>query len=84
MAAGIRLKTAGINTCAHIPNAQDAVAETIENNVRSKIIKDHLLNPAYFENMSKLLDEIIKQRKQGAIDYQEYLNRVATMIASCH
>lgn len=58
---------------------KEAVAETIENNVRSKIIKDHLLNPAYFENMSKLLDEIIKQRKQGAIDYQEYLNQVAAL-----
>jgi type I restriction enzyme R subunit len=58
---------------------KEAVAETIENNVRSKIIKDHLLNPAYFENMSKLLDEIIKQRKQGALDYQEYLNRIAAL-----
>ena len=60
-----------------IKSNKDAVAETIENNVRSKIIKDYLLDPAYFDAMSKLLDEIIKQRKQKAIDYEEYLKKVA-------
>lgn len=62
-----------------IKGNKDAVAETIENNVRSKIIKDHLLDPAYFEKMSKLLDEIIKQRKQGALDYEVYLNEIAEL-----
>ncbi|MBR7799148.1 type I restriction endonuclease subunit R [Undibacterium fentianense] len=62
-----------------IKGNKDAVAETIENNVRSKIIKDHLLDPAYFEKMSKLLDEIIKQRKQGALDYEDYLNNIAEL-----
>ena len=33
----------------------NAVAETIENNVRSKIIKEHLSDPAYYEKMSALL-----------------------------
>ncbi|MBX9636047.1 MAG: HsdR family type I site-specific deoxyribonuclease [Nitrosomonas sp.] len=58
---------------------KEAVAETIENNVRSHIIKNHLLDPAYFEKMSKLLDEIIKQRKQNAIDYQDYLKKIADL-----
>ncbi|WP_020585439.1 type I restriction endonuclease subunit R [Desulfobacter curvatus] len=62
-----------------IKKNRDAVAETIENNVRSKIIKDHLLDPAYFDAMSKLLDEIIKQRKQNAIDYEVYLKKVAAL-----
>jgi len=56
-----------------------AVAETIENNVRSKIIKDHLLDPAYFEKMSKLLAEIIKQRKTKAIEYKAYLKKIADL-----
>ncbi len=38
---------------------RDAIAETIENNVRSKIIKEHLNDPAFYEKMSALLDEII-------------------------
>jgi len=62
-----------------IKGNKDAVAETIENNVRSKIIKDHLLDPAYFDEMSKLLNEIIKQRKQNAIDYEQYLKKVAEL-----
>ncbi len=62
-----------------IRSNQEAVAETIENNVRSHIIKNHLLNPAYFEEMSTLLDEIIKQRKQNALDYQEYLQKIADL-----
>ena len=54
-----------------------AVAETIENNVRSKIIKEHLNDPAFYDKMSKLLDEIIRFRKEHADEYEEYLKRVA-------
>jgi len=56
---------------------KDAIAETNENNVRSKIIKEHLSDPAYYEMMSALLDEIIALRKAKAIEYEEYLKRVA-------
>jgi type I restriction enzyme R subunit len=58
---------------------RDAVAETIENNVRSKIIKEHLTDPAYYEKMSELLDEIIAARKAKAIEYEEYLERIAEL-----
>jgi type I restriction enzyme R subunit len=58
---------------------RDAIAETIENNVRSKIIKEHLSDPAYYETMSALLDEIIALRKAKAIEYEEYLRRVAAL-----
>jgi type I restriction enzyme, R subunit len=56
---------------------QDAIAETIENNVRRKIIKEHLGDPAYYAKMSTLLDEIITTRKAKAIEYEEYLRRIA-------
>jgi len=62
-----------------IKGNKEAVAETIENNVRSKIIKEQLLDPAYFEKMSKLLAEIIKKRKAKAIEYEEYLQRIADL-----
>jgi type I restriction enzyme R subunit len=58
---------------------KDAIAETIENNVRSKIIKEHLSDPAFYEKMSALLDEIISLRKARAIEYEEYLQRVAAL-----
>jgi type I restriction enzyme R subunit len=56
-----------------------AIAETIENNVRRKIIKEHLSDPAYYEKMSALLDEIIAARKARAIEYEEYLKRIAEL-----
>ncbi|MEQ8510448.1 MAG: HsdR family type I site-specific deoxyribonuclease [Rhodospirillaceae bacterium] len=56
-----------------------AVAETIENNIRSKIIREHLSDPAFYDTMSKALDEIIKLRKEKALEYEEYLKRIAEL-----
>ncbi len=58
---------------------KNAIAETIENNVRKKIIKEHLNDPAYFAKMSTLLDEIIVARKAKAIEYEGYLERIAEL-----
>lgn len=58
---------------------KNAIAETIENNVRRKIIKEHLNDPAFYEKMSALLDEIIAARKARAIEYEEYLKRIAEL-----
>lgn len=58
---------------------KDAIAEVIENNVRKKIIKEQLNDPAYFEKMSALLDEIIAARKAKALEYEEYLKRIADL-----
>lgn len=55
------------------------MAETIENNVRHKIIKEHLNDPAFFEKMSELLDEIIAARKAKALEYEEYLKKIAEL-----
>ncbi len=62
-----------------IRSNEGAVAETIENNVRKKIIKEHLTDPAFFEKMSKLLAAIIKERKANAISYGEYLKKIADL-----
>ncbi|MFD1316178.1 type I restriction endonuclease subunit R [Namhaeicola litoreus] len=62
-----------------IKSNQGAIAETIENNVRKKIIKEHLIDPAFFDKMSKLLAEIIKERREKAINYAEYLEKIADL-----
>lgn len=54
----------------------EAVAETITNNMRKVIIDERVTNPKYYDKMSQLLDALIEQRRQGALDYQEYLNRL--------
>ena len=63
-----------------VKSNNEAVAEIIENNVRSKIIKDHLADPAFYDKMSKLLDEIVKTRKAKAIEYEQYLQEIAELV----
>jgi type I restriction enzyme, R subunit len=53
-----------------------AVAETIENNIRRTIIDENPVNPKYYEQMSELLDALIQRRRENAIDYQTYLEKV--------
>jgi type I restriction enzyme R subunit len=54
-----------------------AVAETIENNVRSKIIKEHLSDPAFYEKMSALLDEISLWRESRRSSMRNIWGRIA-------
>lgn len=58
---------------------QMAIAEAIENNVRSKIIEEQLTDPAFSERMSKLLDEVIKARKEQMLACSEYLKKIAEL-----
>jgi type I restriction enzyme R subunit len=67
-----------------IKGNKGAVAETIANNVRSKIIKDHLNDPAFYDKMSTLLTEILADLRAKRIDYEEFLRRVAVVAAQVH
>lgn len=58
---------------------REAMAETIENNIRRLIIDEMAVNPKYYEKMSQLLDALIKQRKQEAMNYKAYLARVVEL-----
>ena len=62
----------------------DAAAETIENNVRRLIIDETAVNPKYYEKMSELLDALILQRKQEAMDYKAYLARLVELTKKVH
>ena len=57
----------------------EAMAETIENNVRRLIIDEIAVNPKYYEKMSALLDALIAQRRQEALDYKAYLARLVEL-----
>lgn len=62
-----------------IQKHKDAVATTIENNVRKALVEDMPTNPKYFEKISVLLDELIRERKRQAIDYEKYLERIVEL-----
>ena len=55
---------------------RESAAETIENNVRRVIIQERQTNPKYYDKMSQLLDELIQQRREEAIAYEAYLQRI--------
>lgn len=64
---------------ASISGDREAMAETIENNVRRLIIDEMAVNPKYYEKMSELLDALIEQRRQEALEYKEYLRRIVEL-----
>ena len=70
----------GKDAIKDLPNTirgdKDAIAETIENNLRKLIIEESPTNPMYYEKMSVLLDELIRMRKEAAKEYEEYLREI--------
>ncbi len=52
---------------------QESAAETIENNIRKKIVERMLINPAYYEKMSAILERLILDRRQSVIAYARLL-----------
>ncbi|XKK40082.1 HsdR family type I site-specific deoxyribonuclease [Nocardiopsis sp. ARC36] len=67
----------GVGALGKLPDGikrdREAVAETITNNMRKLIIDERTMNPKYYDKMSALLDGILEERRQGALEYEEYL-----------
>lgn len=59
-----------------------AIAATIENNIRRLIVDRSQINPRYYGDMSQLLDALIQQRRQGALDYRAYLSGITNLSTS--
>jgi type I restriction enzyme R subunit len=59
-----------------IKKNKSAIAETLEANMRKVITQEMPLNPMYYERMSLLLQELIRQRKNDAIEYEEFLKKI--------
>lgn len=58
-----------------IASNREAVAETIENNLRRVIIDENPVNPKYYDKMSDLLDTLILERREKALEYEKYLEQ---------
>ena len=69
---------------ASTPKEQEAVAETIENNIGKEIVERTQSNPKYYEKMSALLRELIEKRKNDVINYEEYLHRIVEVARKVH
>ncbi len=79
------LATRGAEALDQLPDgikkSPEAMAETIENNVRRVIIDEQAVNPKYYDRMSELLDALIEQRKTNALSYAEYLDEMVALAA---
>ena len=62
-----------------IQTNQEVMSAAIDNNIRRVIIDKTEVNPKYYEEMSRLLDELIQQRREEKINYQQYLSKVTQL-----
>lgn len=69
------------NSIFDVMDSEESMAETIENNIRKTIIDEKSVNPKYYEKMSELLDALIDERRQQALDYKAYLERIKELSA---
>ena len=56
-----------------------AIAEGIINNVRKTIIRDQLTDPMFYAEMSKLLEDLIKQKHDDTESYEQFLKNAESL-----
>ena len=64
---------------AGIKRDKGAVAETIANNVRSKIIKEKINDPAFYDSMAALLNDVLADLRANRITYEEFLQKIGNL-----
>ena len=60
--------------------SRNAIAEGIINNVRKTIIREQLTDPRFYDQMSKLLDDLIKQSRSDAAAYEQFLRNAEALV----
>ncbi|MEO8383495.1 MAG: type I restriction endonuclease subunit R [Acidobacteriota bacterium] len=60
--------------------SRNAIAEGIINNVRKTIIRDQLTDPRFYDQMSKLLDDLIRQSRVDTAAYEEFLRQAEALV----
>ena len=60
--------------------SRNAIAEGIINNVRKTIIRNQLTDPRFYAEMSKLLDDLIKQSRADAAAYEAFLKNAEELV----
>jgi type I restriction enzyme R subunit len=60
--------------------SRNAIAEGIINNVRKTIIRDQLTDPRFYEEISKLLEDLIKQKRDDTESYEKFLKNAEALV----
>lgn len=57
-----------------------SISEAIVNNVRKVIVRDRLTDPRFYEKLSGLLDDLIRENRESAISYEDFLTRAEELV----
>jgi type I restriction enzyme R subunit len=60
--------------------SRKAVAEGIINNIRKTIFRDRLTDPRFYEQMSLLLDDLIRQSRDDTVAYEKFLQSAEALV----
>ena len=60
--------------------SKNAIAEGIINNVRRTIIRGQLTDPRFYEEMSTLLDDLIRQKRNDTESYERFLRQAEDLV----
>jgi len=60
--------------------SRNAIAEAIIANVRKTIVRDQLTDPRFYEEMSKLLEDLIRQRRSDTESYEKFLQGAEALV----
>jgi type I restriction enzyme R subunit len=60
--------------------SKNAIAEGIINNVRKTIVRDQLTDPRFYEEISKLLDDLIQMQREDTESYEAFLRQAEALV----
>ena len=60
--------------------SKNAIAEGIINNVRKTIIRDQLTDPKFYSEISDLLEDLIRQKRDDTAAYEEFLRNAEALV----
>jgi type I restriction enzyme R subunit len=60
--------------------SRNAIAEGIINNVRKTIIRDQLTDPKFYDEISKLLEDLIQQKRDDTEAYEKFLRQAEALV----
>ena len=60
--------------------SRNAIAEGIINNVRKTIIRDQLTDPKFYDEISKLLEDLIIQKSDDTAAYEKFLQKAEELV----
>lgn len=60
--------------------SNNAIAEGIINNIRKTIVREQLTDPKFYDEISKLLEDLIKQQRDDTAAYKQFLQKVEELV----